>query len=147
MSKAKRKGNKLEYEVRDRFKRYVDPECQRQLMSGADSWNKGDIRFSWDIPHRLMIECKNQEKTSIWAWWKQTTEQCGQFDKPMLVFSRNHHDTLVTLKFEDFMEIYEELVGYIKSAELEAQGNCEHSKNQWKLQGAIKQIKEYMKEL
>lgn len=147
MSKAKQKGNRLEYLVRDRFRTYIDPECKRQLMSGADEWNKGDIRFSWQIPHNLMIECKNQEKTSIWQWWKQTTEQCSQFDKPTLVFTRNHHDTLITMKFEDFMDIYEELVGYIKQAEFEQQGNCEHVKDSWKLKGAIKQIKDYLKEL
>ena len=116
---VKQKGNRLEYQVRDRFRSYVDSDCKRQLMSGADEWNKGDIRFSKKLPYNLIIECKNQERTSIWKWWAQAKEQASQFETPLLVFSRNHHDTLVTLKFDDFMKIYEELYQFLQETEKE----------------------------
>lgn len=50
------------------------------------------------------IECKNQETLSIWAAMEQAKEHGG---KPIVFFKRNRSDTYVTMKVEDFFDLYE----------------------------------------
>ena len=142
---VKQKGNRLEYFIRDRFRKFVDPNCKRQLMSGADAWNKGDIRFSKKIPYNLMIEAKNQERYNFWKWWDQSKEQASEFDTPVLVFTKNHKDVIVALKFEDFMDMYEELYDLLSRQETEEEIKCEHSSKAWMIKDAIKKLKDYQK--
>ena len=145
MSKGARdKGKRLEYQVRDLFRRSIDPKCERQVLSGGDAWNKGDIRFSYrHFP--FMIECKNQERYNFWAWWDQVKEECSQFDQPVVIFTKNHKDTIACMKVEHWMDLLEELHDYRRMAEMEQQGTCDHEKELWKLRDAIKKIKEYLK--
>ena len=145
MAKEHDKGKRFERKIRDLFRNYVDPQCKRQLQSGADEWNKGDLRFSKTIPHNLIIECKHHERLQFWPWYKQAKDQATQFETPILAFTKNHEDAIIAMKAEDFMKIYEELVGYIRQAEEEQIHSCEHAKESWRLKTAIKHIKEYIK--
>lgn len=144
--KSRDKGKRLEYTVRDLFRRHIDPKCERQVMSGADVWNKGDIRFSFDTGFRFSIECKNQENAKVWEWWKQAVDQCGEFEKPLVVFSRAHHDVMAMLRFEDLLELMEEVYDWRKQAEMEKENACEHNKEGWRLREAMKHIKAFIKE-
>jgi hypothetical protein len=108
----RQKGKRLERDVAKHFQKHIDPYCKPQLLSGADEWNRGDIRFSKNIGLKLSIECKNQEKIKFWEWWKQTKDQATNFEKPVLIFKRNFSDTIVAMKIEDWMDILEELYDY-----------------------------------
>ena len=144
---SKNKGKRLEYAVRDFFRRHIDPACERQVMSGADAWHKGDIRFSYrHFP--FQIECKNQERYDFWQWWKQAQDQTGEFDKPVLIFSKANKNIIVAMKIEDWMEILEELHDYRIQAETPKtnETTCTHQKDSWRLKNAIKLIKEYQRE-
>lgn len=143
--KKKEKGMRFEYFIRDRFRKFVDPNCERQVMSGADAWNKGDIRFSKKIPYNLMVEAKNQETYQFWKWWDQAKEQASEFDTPVLIFTKNNKDAIVALKFEDFMNMYDELYDFITSQESGESGSCNCKKNEWMLKDAQKKIKDYLK--
>lgn len=50
------------------------------------------------------VECKNQEKISIWEALKQTTSEARE-GTPLLVFSRNRSDVYCALRFEDFLKL------------------------------------------
>jgi hypothetical protein len=49
------------------------------------------------------IECKNQESFGIWAALAQAEEHGG---KPIVFFKRNHSETYVALKADDFFDLY-----------------------------------------
>lgn len=51
------------------------------------------------------IECKNQEKLSIWSALEQAEANCPNGQKPALVFKRNRSDVYVTMKFNDLLEL------------------------------------------
>ena len=119
MAKEKNKGRRLEIRVRDLFRRYIDPDCERQVMSGGapGGWDKGDIRFSKVLPYNPVIECKNQERYDYWRWWGQAKEQAGPLETPMLVFTKNLQDDIIAMKLSDFIVIYETLVAGIRERE------------------------------
>ena len=52
------------------------------------------------------IECKNQEKLSIWSALKQAENNTIEGTYPMLVFKKNRSDIYCVLKFDDFLKIY-----------------------------------------
>ena len=55
-----------------------------------------------DLP--IHIEAKRQETTKIHEWMKQSTEQCrGKI--PTVVHRRSREDWLITMRFEDFLNI------------------------------------------
>jgi hypothetical protein len=51
------------------------------------------------------IECKNTETASPWAWMKQAKANTRSGRIPLVVFSRNHEDTYVMMRFEDLMRL------------------------------------------
>lgn len=55
-----------------------------------------------DIP--VHLEIKRQETTKIHEWMKQSTEQ-SRGQSPAVVHRRNREDWLITMKFEDWLEI------------------------------------------
>jgi len=52
----------------------------------------------------ISVECKNQEKISIWAALKQAEINAGVL-YPAVVFKRNKSKIYVTLEFNDFMKL------------------------------------------
>jgi len=104
---CKNKGVRLQNEVRDSlmesFPSLRDGDVKPAVMgeSGEDLILSPAARDV--LPYS--IECKNQEKISIWACLKQAEENCVDGSTPLLVFSRNRSDTYVTLKFSDFLNI------------------------------------------
>jgi len=51
------------------------------------------------------VECKNQEKISIWAALQQAVENCPEGDKPVVIFKRNRSETYAVLKFDDLLDL------------------------------------------
>ncbi len=55
-----------------------------------------------DLP--IHVECKRAERTEIGKWMAQSVEQCrGKI--PTVVHRRSREDWLITMKFEDFLNI------------------------------------------
>lgn len=105
---AKAKGNRLEKYVIQRMKDILGSygvEVKRVIMSGASDWWKGDVWSSLPVH----IECKNQEKVSLWEWWEQTDGQAPVGKLPVLVIGKNFkREPLAVIKLEDllfFMEL------------------------------------------
>lgn len=51
------------------------------------------------------IECKNQEKVSIWSAYEQACENCKGHE-PLLFIKRNKHKPLVVLDAEYFIGLF-----------------------------------------
>ena len=65
-----------------------------------------DIRLS-SAARRLApisIECKNVEALNIWKAWAQAKENAGPY-QPVVFFKRNHHEPLVAIDAEWFLEL------------------------------------------
>jgi hypothetical protein len=56
------------------------------------------------------VECKNQERLSLWDAWHQTTENAKKESlKPLLAVKKNRTDVLIVLKATDFFELIEKV--------------------------------------
>ncbi len=102
---CKGKGRRLQNEVRDVILEHFkdlepdDVKCALMGESGADIKLSPAARRKFGFS----VECKNQEKISIWAAIKQSETNCKPDTKPLLVFRRNRSKTYVTLALEDFL--------------------------------------------
>jgi|GEM_PF-6340555 len=95
------KGKRAEYFVRDLL-RGAGYTAERNPMSGAISWLKGDIRSSFPF----FVEVKNQEKTQFAEWYKKAKDQ--SINQPPIIFwTRNNEDMYVFLKATDFLSAIE----------------------------------------
>ena len=104
----KAKGNRAEMKVAELYRRYkLFPKAQRMPMSGAMAFHKSDI-FKGEADD-WSDEVKCQETVKLWAWWKQASEQAGQFQKPILHITGNHRPILSVIKIEDYMDLRAEL--------------------------------------
>jgi Holliday junction resolvase len=101
----KAKGNKYEREIAELYRRKLFPLAQRMPTSGAMLLHKGDI-LKGEIDE-WVDECKCQETTKIWEWWKQATEQCNDKQKPVLHIKRNHSESLTIMRTEDYFKLRE----------------------------------------
>jgi Holliday junction resolvase len=102
---CKTKGKAFERKVAELINQYFGSKARRTPSSGAiQDRFPGDIM---DLPPELdvfSIECKNQEKTSVFEWMKQA-EQGARIAKkePLLVFTKNNSPIYAMLSFEFFM--------------------------------------------
>ncbi len=85
----------------------AERECAKILRDHGINARRGQVfnheeDIVTDLP--LHIECKRQEVTKIHEWMKQSTEQCrGKI--PTVVHRRSREDWLITMKFEDFLDL------------------------------------------
>ena len=91
------KGKRAEYHTRDMLRGF-GYSAERNPMSGAISWLKGDIRTN--LP--FFIEVKNTEKTQFAEWYHKAEQQSSAYP-PMIVWTRNQEDMFCFLRFSDFL--------------------------------------------
>lgn len=106
---VKAKGRRLQNQVRDVIRERF-PDLHPDDVTPAIMGTSGEDIVLSPAARKVFpfsIECKNQESVSIWAWWKQTVKNLKEGTKPMLFFTRNHHETLVVLRMDDFFDLYE----------------------------------------
>jgi len=103
---AKAKGRLLQNKVVDDLLlafSQLEPDDIRSTSSGV---NGVDVQLSPAakklIPYS--IECKNQEKTSIWAWLKQAAINAGSLE-PALIFKRNRSKIYVVIELPEFIKL------------------------------------------
>jgi hypothetical protein len=105
MKTARQKGRRLEKEIARMYRESgIDTTAEPMPMSGAMDNHKGDILKKYD--HEWSDECKNQEKTSIWAWWRQTTAQVRGLQKPVLFIKKNYEaEPLAIIRAKDYFDL------------------------------------------
>jgi len=109
-SSAKAKGRRLQNEIQqillERFPQF-EPDDARPAIMGESGV---DIKMSPFAQRQFpySIEAKCQEKLNIWDAWKQALKNMKEKTSPLLIFRRNHHETLVTMRIDDFFNLLEE---------------------------------------
>ena len=106
---AKNKGKRLQNKVRDlileKFTQ-LEPDDVRSITMG-DSGE--DILLS-PAARRLFpfsVECKSQEKLSIWSSLEQAEGNSGEH-APLLIFKRNRSKTYAVLEFDELLKLLNE---------------------------------------
>ena len=107
---AKNKGKRLQNTIRDlileKFDSKLEPDDVRSITMG-DSGE--DILLS-PAARKLFpfsVECKNQEKISIWSSLEQAEENSGKHT-PLVIFKRNRSKTYAVLEFDKLLELLNE---------------------------------------
>lgn len=114
MINSKQKGNRFERLVAGLFKDYGYNAFRTAQYEGK-SGNCADVE---GVPG-LHIECKHSEKMHLYEWMAQADRDnnASRIKKlPVVIHKANNKDVLVSMHFEDFMELY---------TEWEAAGNAE----------------------
>lgn len=95
------KGKRFERELARRLRMY-GYDCRRgQQYCGSN----GDA----DVVglHGIHIEAKRQEKMQLYDWMEQAKRDAKPDELPAVFHKKNNREILVTMTFEDWMEIYE----------------------------------------
>ncbi|SRR5258708_36305936 len=92
------KGKRLEYTVRDILRQY-GYTAQRNPMSGAIEWLKGDISSNFPF----FIEVKNVENSKFLKWYKKAELESGA-KKPIIIWSKNNEEIYCFVKFSDLLD-------------------------------------------
>lgn len=105
-SSAKAKGRRLQDEVRKRilstFPKLEEDDVKTAIMGESGE----DIRLS-PAARKMFpfsVECKNVEKLNTYQSWGQAVANAGSYT-PLLIHTRNRHETLVTFRFDDLLTL------------------------------------------
>lgn len=104
---SKQKGARFERELAARFRDYGYTESRRTAQYCG---NTGDASDVIGLPG-LHIEAKHQEKMHLYDWFEQAKRDAkagGQNALPAVFHKKNYAEILVTMGFDDFMQIYRE---------------------------------------
>ena len=101
---SREKGKRFEREVANLFKEKGftasrSAQCMGKTGQAADVIGVPGIH----------IECKHVEKMSLYEWMAQAirdSEAEGKGNLPVVIHKQNRKDVLVSMRFDDFMEIF-----------------------------------------
>ena len=107
-SSAKAKGRNLQNSVREMIMTLLPEELKCQTRTALMGESGVDVKlvstarslFPW------AVECKNQERPSVWAAWEQTVKNADKEKlKPLLSLKKNHKEILIVLRATDFFDL------------------------------------------
>ena len=105
---AKSKGREFQNKIRDLLREKYEGQLEPDDVKSCIMGNNGvDIELS-PAARKLIpwsIECKRQEKVSLYAWWEQAKSNCTQGTKPAIILKSNRKDPLVVMSLEDFINL------------------------------------------
>ena len=103
---SQRKGRAGELEFAEILKGYGFPVEAGQAVS------YGEVPDLSGLPS-VHIECKRAEKLRLSEWMKQATRDAERFKDgaPVVFHRRNREGWFVTLRLEDFMDLYQNRTG------------------------------------
>ena len=101
---SKQKGARFERQLASRFREYGYQARRTAQYCG----NTGDASDVVGLPG-LHIEAKHQEKMHLYEWMAQAKrDSSGTGRLPAVFHKKNNAEILVTMEFEDFMNLYRE---------------------------------------
>lgn len=103
---SKVKGKCYEREVASMF-RSEGYEARRTNQYCGNTGEASDVIG----PPGIHIEAKHQEQMRLYDWIAQAirdADAAGDGDLPVVIHRKNHADTLVTMRFEDWIHLYRE---------------------------------------
>lgn len=104
---SKQKGARFERSLARIFREYGYDDARRTAQYCG---NTGDASDVVGLPG-LHIEAKHQETMRLYEWMSQAkrdAEAGGENRLPAVFHKKNNADILVTMRLEDFMNIYRE---------------------------------------
>ena len=109
-SSGKAKGRRLQNKIRDLLlEHFSDKLEQDDIRSQIMGMSGEDIVLS-PAARKLFpfsVECKAQEKLSIWSSLEQAEGNSGDHT-PLLIFKRNRSKTYAVLEFEELLKLLNE---------------------------------------
>ncbi len=104
-SSRKAKGRRFQQEVRDDIitRLGIDPGDIRSVGMGQAGC---DLYLSTEATKwfPFAVECKYQEKVSLWSWWDQCVTNASKEDlAPLLLIRRSRTEPLAVLWWDDFL--------------------------------------------
>lgn len=121
---SKAKGARFERLIASKLREYGYNTRRSAQYCG----NTGEAADIVNLPG-IHCECKHQEQMRLYEWMAQAVrdaEAGGEGRLPAVFHKKNHADILVTMRLDDFMEIYREWEAGHDLMEREK----EHEKNQ-----------------
>lgn len=103
---SKAKGKRYELEVASRF-RAEGYDARRTAQYCGKTGDASDVVG----PPGIHIEAKHSEKMELYKWMAQAirdADAAGSGELPLVIHRKNHADTLVTMRFEDWIQLYRE---------------------------------------
>jgi hypothetical protein len=104
---SKQKGARFERALASRFRDYGYKDSRRTAQYCG---NTGDASDVVGLPG-LHIEAKHQETMQLYKWITQAKNDAaasGEKKLPAVFHKKNNANILVTMEFDDFMQIYSE---------------------------------------
>ncbi len=104
---SKAKGARFERLLASKFREHGYDEARRTAQYCG---NTGDASDVVGLPG-LHIEAKHQEKMYLYDWMSQAVrdaEAGGEGKLPAVFHKKNNADILVTMRLDDFMNLYRE---------------------------------------
>ena len=116
---SRAKGARFERTLAAKLREYGYKDARRSAQYCGNTGEAADIV---NLPG-IHIEAKAQERMQLYDWMSQAvrdSEGTGRF--PAVFHKKNNAGILVTLRFEDFMEIYREFASDLLLKENENDG-------------------------
>lgn len=102
---SKQKGARFERKLASIFRDYGYEDSRRTAQYCG---NTGDASDVVGLPG-IHIEAKHQERMELYKWMEQAIRDSdGSGNIPAVFHKKNNADILVSMRLEDFMEIYKE---------------------------------------
>lgn len=115
MVNSKQKGARFERSLASKLKEYGYEARRTEQYCG----NTGDASDVIGLPG-IHIEAKHQEQMRLYDWMDQAKRDSkGTGNLPVVFHKKNNAEILVTMQFDDWMQIYKEYdaAEYLKGAE------------------------------
>ena len=104
---SKQKGARFERLLASKFRDYGYAESRRTAQYCG---NTGDASDVVGLPG-IHVEAKHQERMQLYDWMdqaKRDAEAGNEGNLPVVFHKKNNAEILVTMRFEDWMQIYKE---------------------------------------
>ena len=103
--RSKDKGKRFERQLASQFREYGYDAKRTAQYCG----NTGDAADVIGLPG-IHIEAKHQETMRLYDWMAQAVRdaQAGGDNLPAVFHKKNHADILVTMRLDDWMQLYRE---------------------------------------
>jgi len=102
---SKQKGARFERHLAGLFRDYGYTDSRRTAQYCG---NTGDASDVVGLPG-IHIEAKHQERMQLYDWMEQAKRDSkGSGNFPVVFHKKNNAEILVTMRFEDWMDIYKE---------------------------------------
>ena len=107
---AKNKGKRLQNKVRDLILEKFNSKLESDDVRSITMCESGEDILLSPAARRLFpfsVECKSQERLSIWEALTQAEENSGDHT-PLVIFKRNRSKTYAVLEFEELLKLLNE---------------------------------------